>query len=99
MLASSPITSWQTDAETMEIVTGFIFLDSKITVDGDCSHVIKNSCSKKKKTKKKNKKTNLAPFKKSYDQTIQHIKKQRQNFANQGSYSQSYGFSRSSAWM
>ena len=50
MLASSPITSWQTDAETMEIVTGFIFLDSKITVDGDCSHVIKNSCSKKKIT-------------------------------------------------
>ena len=92
MLASSPITSWQTDAETMEIVTGFIFLDSKITVDGDCSHVIKKSCSKKKKN-------NLAPFKKSYDQTIQHIKKQRQNFANQGSYSQSYGFSRSSAWM
>ena len=57
MLASSPITSWQTDAETMEIVTGFIFLDSKITVDGDCSHVIKNSCSKKKKQKKKQKKT------------------------------------------
>ena len=40
-MASGPITSWQIDRETMEAVTDFIFLDSKITVDGDCSHEIK----------------------------------------------------------
>ena len=41
IMASGPITSWQTDGETMETVTDFIFLDSKITADGDCSHGIK----------------------------------------------------------
>ena len=41
IMASSPITSWQTDGETMETVTDFIFLGSKITSDGDCSHEIK----------------------------------------------------------
>ena len=40
-MASGPITSWQIDGETVEIVTDFIFLGSKITVDGDCSHEIK----------------------------------------------------------
>ena len=40
-MASSPITSWQIDGETMETVTDFIFLDSKITADGNCSHKIK----------------------------------------------------------
>ena len=40
-MASSPITSWQIDGETMEIVSDFIFLGSKITADGDCSHEIK----------------------------------------------------------
>ena len=40
-MASGPITSWQIDGETMETVTEFIFLDSKITADGDCSHTIK----------------------------------------------------------
>ena len=40
-MASSPITSWQIDGETMETVTDFIFLGSKITADGDCSHKIK----------------------------------------------------------
>ena len=40
IMASSSITSWQIDGETMETVTDFIFLDSKITVDGDCSHEI-----------------------------------------------------------
>ena len=40
-MASGPITSWQMDAETMETVTDFIFLGSKITADGDCSHEIK----------------------------------------------------------
>ena len=41
IMASSPITSWQIDGETMETVRDFIFLDSKITADGDCSHEIK----------------------------------------------------------
>ena len=41
IMASSPITSWQIDGETMEIVRDFIFLGSKITADGDCSHKIK----------------------------------------------------------
>ena len=41
IMASNPITSWQTDGETMKTVTHFIFLDSKITADGDYSHEIK----------------------------------------------------------
>ena len=41
IMASSPITSWQVDGETMETVIDFIFLDFKITADGDCSHEIK----------------------------------------------------------
>ena len=41
IMASSPITAWQIDVKTMETVTDFIFLGSKITADGDCSHVIK----------------------------------------------------------
>ena len=40
IVASGPITSWQMDGETMETVTNFIFLGSKITADGDCSHVV-----------------------------------------------------------
>ena len=44
IMASSPITSWQIDGETMEKVTDFIFLGSKITADGDCSHEI-DACS------------------------------------------------------
>ena len=51
IMASGPITSWQIDRETMETVTDFIFLGSKITADGDCSHEIKT----------------LAPWKKSND--------------------------------
>ena len=41
IMASSPITSWQIDGETNETVTNFIFLGSKLTADGDCSHKIK----------------------------------------------------------
>ena len=78
-MASSPITSWQIDGETMETVTDFIFLGSKITAVGDCSHEIKM----------------IAPWKKSYDQPRQHIKKQRHYFVNKGPSSQSYGFSSS----
>ena len=45
IMASSPITSWQIDGETMETVSDFIFLGSKITADGDCSHEIKDASS------------------------------------------------------
>ena len=44
-MASGPITSWQIDGETMEMVTDFIFLGSRITADGDYSHEIKDACS------------------------------------------------------
>ena len=77
MMESGPITSWQIDGETMETLTDFIFLGSKITTDCDCSHEIKRR---------------LLPWKKSYDQPRQHIKKQRYYFADKGPYSQSYGF-------
>jgi len=82
-MASGPITSWQIDGETMETVTDFILGGSKLTADGDCSHEIKT----------------LAPWKKSYDQPRQHIKKQRHYFANKGPSSQSYGFSSSHVWI
>ena len=50
IMASNPITSWQKDGETMETVTDFIFLDSKITSDGDCSQeIMKNACSLEEK--------------------------------------------------
>ena len=45
IMASSPITSWQIDGETVETVRDFIFLGSKITADGDCSHELKDACS------------------------------------------------------
>ena len=67
----------------METVRDFIFCCSKITADGDCSHEIKT----------------LIPWKKSYDQPRQHIKKQRHYIANKGLSSQSYGFSSSHVWM
>ena len=49
IMASNSITSWQIDGETMETVTDFIFLGSKITADGDCSHEIKDACSLEEK--------------------------------------------------
>ena len=45
IMASGPITSWQIDGETMEIVTHFLLLGSKIAADGDCSHELKDACS------------------------------------------------------
>ena len=45
IMTSGPITSWQIDGETVETVANFIFLGSKITADGDCSHEIKDACS------------------------------------------------------
>ena len=83
-MASGPITSWQIDGETMETVTDFIHLGSKITADGDCSHEIKKT---------------LAPWEKRYDQPRQHIQKQRDYFAKKSPCSQSYGFSSSHVWM
>ena len=62
ILASSPITSWQIDGETMEIVRDFIFLGSKITADGDCSHEIKRRLLLGRKVM-----TNLASILKSRD--------------------------------
>ena len=68
--------------KTIEKVTD-IFLASKITADGVCSHEIKR----------------LAPWKKSYDKSRQHIKKQRHYFANKGPSSQSFGFPHIPLWM
>ena len=65
-------------------MTDFIFLGSKITADSDCSHEIKG---------------HLTPWKKSYDQPRQHIKKQRHYFADKGLSSQGYGFSSGHVWM
>ena len=83
-MASGPITSWQIDGETKETVTDFIFLGSKITADGDCSHEIKRC---------------FASWKESYDEPGLHIKKQKHCFVNKGPSSQSYGFSSSHVWM
>ena len=79
ILAYTLITSWQTDGEKVEAVTDFIFLGSKITRDSDCSQEINT----------------LPPWKESYGQPRQSIKKQRHHFADNGPYSQSYGFSSS----
>ena len=49
IMASGPITSWRIDGDTLETVRDFIFLGSKVTVDGDCSHEIKNTCSVEEK--------------------------------------------------
>ena len=49
IMASGPITSWKIDGETMETVTDFIFLGSKISIDGDCSHKLKITCSLEEK--------------------------------------------------
>ena len=82
-MASSPISSCEIDGEAVETVSEFIFGGSKIIADGDRNHEIKK----------------LAPWKKSYDQPRQHIKKQRHYFAIKGPSSQSYGFSSSHVWM
>ena len=84
IMASGPITSWQIDGETMETVTDFIFLGSKIIADGDCSHEIKRC---------------LLLGRKALTSVDSIIKKQRHYFANQSLSSQSYGFSSSHVWM
>ena len=83
LIIGCTIRSWQIDGKTMETVTDFIFLGSKITADGNCNHEIKV----------------FAPWKKTYDEPRQHIKNQRRYFANKGLSSQSYVFSSSHVWM
>ena len=83
-MASSPITSWQIEGEKVETVANFLFLGSKITVDGDYSPMkLEDTCSLEGKLYK----------------SKHHIKKQRHHFANKGLYNQSYGVSSSHVWM
>ena len=82
-MASSPITSWQIDWETIETVRDFIFLGFKINADGDCSHEIKRHLLLGRKVM-----TNLDS-----------ILKSRHYFANKGPSSQGYGFSSGRVWM
>ena len=84
IMASSPITSWEIDGETVETVSDFIFLGSKITTDGDCSHETKRRLLLGRKVM-----TNLDSIFKSRDNY----------FANKGSSSQGYGFSCGHVWM
>ena len=83
-MASGPITSWQIDVETEGTVADFIFLGSKITADGDCSHEIKRRSFLGRKVM-----TNLGSIFKSRDI----------NFANKGPSSQGYGLSSGHVWM
>ena len=84
IMASGPITSWELDGETVETVSDFIFLGSKITADGDCSHEIKRHLLLGRKVM-----TNLDSI----------LKKQRHYFASKGPSSQIYGFSSGHVWM
>ena len=84
IMASSPITSWQIDEETVETVADFILGGSKITSDGDRSYEIKRRLLLGMKIM-----TNLDSI----------LKKQRHYFSNKGPSSQGYGFSRSHVWM
>ena len=83
IMASGPITSWEIDGETVETVADFLFLG----VQNHCRWWLQ-PCNKK-----------LTPWKKSYDQPRQHIKKQRHYFVNKDPSSQDYGFSSSHVWM
>ena len=84
IMRPGPIFSWQIDGETVETVTGFIFLGSKITVDGDCSHEIKRRLLLGRKVM-----TDLDSI----------LKNQRHYFVNKGPSSQGYGFSNGHVWM
>ena len=84
IMASGPITSWQIDGETMETVTDFIILGSKIIADSDCSHEIKRCLLLGRKVM-----TNQDSI----------LKKQRHYVANKGLSSQGYGFSSGHVWM
>ena len=84
IMASDPISSWQIDGETMETVRDFIYLDSKITADGDCSHEIKRC---------------LLLGRKKTLTNLDSILKSRHYLANKGPSSQNYGFPSSPEWM
>ena len=84
IMASGSITSWQIEGEKVEIMTDFIFLDSKTPTECDCSHEIKRRLLFGRKAM-----TNLDSI----------LKMQRHHFANKGLYSQSHGFSSSQVWM
>ena len=84
IMTSGPISSWQIDGETMETVTDFIFLGSKITADGDCSHEIKRCLLLGRKAM-----TNLDSVLKSRDITV----------LTKVHTSQNYGFYSSHVWM
>ena len=83
IMASGPITSWEIDGETVETVSDFILLGSKITADGNCSHEIKRCLLLGRKVM-----TNLDS-----------ILKSRHHFADKSPSSQSHGFSSSHVWM
>ena len=83
IMASGPITSWEIDGETVEAMSDFIFLGSKITADGDCSHEIKRCLLLGRKVM-----TNLDS-----------VLKSRHYFADEGPSSQGYGFSCGHVWM
>ena len=84
IMAFGPITSWKIEGEKVEEVTDFIFLDSKITTDGDCSHEIKRHLLLGRKAM-----TNLNSI----------LKRQRHYFANKGPSGQNYGFSSGRVWI
>ena len=110
IMASGPITSWEVDGETVETVADFIFLGSKISAGGDCSHEIKRRLFLGRKVM-----TNLVSILKSRDITLptkvhvlkamvfpvprQHIKNQRHHFTDKGTSCQSYGFSSNHIWV
>ena len=97
IMASGPITSWEIDGEKVETVSDFIFLGSKITADGDCSHEIKRRLLLGRKVM-----TKLDSIFKSFTfeskETLLSYSK-RHYFANKGSSSQCYGFSSGHVWM
>ena len=82
-MASNSITSWQINGETMETEIDFMFLASKITADGNCSHEIKRHLLLGRKAMTK----------------LDSMLKSRDYFANKGLSSQSYGFSSSHVWL
>ena len=83
IMASGPITSWEIDGERVETVSDFIFLGSKITADGDCSHEIKR----------------LLLLGRKMMTNLDSILKSRHYFVNKGPSSQGYGFSSGHVWM
>ena len=82
-MASGPITSWEIDGETMETMADFIFLGSKISADGDCSHEIKRHLLLVREVMT----------------ILDRILKSRDYFANKGLSSQGYGFSSGHVWL